>query len=393
MYRTILFIACLTLSPSVVAQSTMTIWHKEPPQTAALLNSVVDQFNQKSGSKKIVLQFISQQKFRTAVLKTRYSNTNRPAAALVPGDFIGTHKQLNLMSLDRKEWIENDLNPTYVDYQSIEGKLYGIPLMYGNHLMLAYNRSLVSKPADSWSELLQQKKSFVAKKVKPVAIKFSEMYWFAPFLGGYNGWPLSTRGEFTLDTKPMVDTLKFFKDMVDARIFEPACRLSCVRDDFYAGKYAYSIIGDWDVAEARSKLKGDLGITRLPKLPNGNYPTPMVSVHSLVVFKHISRGDREVLRTLALFLQSKEIQKEIYTKTGRLPVNTLAFPDRRKITDPVTVGMLDQLKVAKLMPTWETMAFAWEGMGTGFRYFFTSHNAKRAASIMQEESEKLYKRK
>jgi arabinogalactan oligomer/maltooligosaccharide transport system substrate-binding protein len=96
------------------------------------------------------------------------------------------------------------------DATVVNGQHWGIPLSYGNNLMLLYNKKLVDKaPADT-AEMIKLAQDFQAKNPGSVGLAFdqTEGFWLVPWLGGFGGKVFSDDGKTpSLNTPEMVKAL------------------------------------------------------------------------------------------------------------------------------------------------------------------------------------------
>ena len=104
--------------------------------------------------------------------------------------------------------------------------LKGIPIVYGKHLVLFYNKSIIDSPPKNWEELLTKRSQF-ERPLDFIGWSYYEMYWFIPFLGAFNSQPF-VNSEPKLDSEEMVEALKWYRTFLDQRTIDVNCEYNCV---------------------------------------------------------------------------------------------------------------------------------------------------------------------
>jgi arabinogalactan oligomer/maltooligosaccharide transport system substrate-binding protein len=105
------------------------------------------------------------------------------------------------------------------------GTTWGIPVSFGNHLMLYWNKDLVPEaPADSDALIAAAQANTDAAGGKyGLTFNQTESFWLVPFLGGFGGSVFAEDGVTpTLDTEAMVGALQFMHDLKYANALMPA---------------------------------------------------------------------------------------------------------------------------------------------------------------------------
>lgn len=316
-----------------------------------------------------------------------------PDVVLIPADHIGQYRLMNYSA------VAGDLVNAKVAsnlWQSVSNNnvFYGVPIIQGNHLMLYYNKRLVNNVADTWAELLQQKKRYQADTSHEtgehfMAWSYDEMYWFVPFYGAFGGQTL-TDGKITLDNEAMAQALDFYKNLKDEGLPESECNYDCARRLFISGNLAYTVNGDWAFKEFREKLGDDLGIAMLPAISSTQPLAPYYSTHALAFPNNSLHGEKQKeLIKLITFFQSKETQKHIWKTLGVLPVESSVINTISVSADSSEKLMLSAMKHAIPMPTEEAMTIVWSALRKGMlRHQMGVLNAKEASKLMQKIADK-----
>jgi hypothetical protein len=186
-----------------------------------------------------------------------------------------------------EDFLEGFVRPG-LECVELEGKTWGVPISVGNHLMLLYNKNLIKEAPENTDEMVKIGKALTVDLDNDgvpdqygLVYNLNEPFFFAPWLGGFGGWPLDGTTP-TLNTKAMVDALQFAHDLKFVhRIVPVECDYDAADSLFKEGKAAMLINGDWSLAGYQTpevKEKVDLGVARIPRISEtGLWPAPMTS--------------------------------------------------------------------------------------------------------------------
>lgn len=314
---------------------------------------------------------------------------NAPDVVLVPADHVGLYKPMQYSAID-PTLFRNDISDNLWNSATSEDTIYGAPIMQGNQLMLFYNKALVSEPATTWAEMATQSSAFrVNHDQHYIAWNFDEMYWFMPFFGAFGGWPI-TQGALTLNSSAMANALDFYRQLGDADWMDITCDYDCARAAFTAGELAYTINGDWALNEYSETLGDKLGIANIPAISADQPARPMFSTHVLAFPDDSLNGPkRDALIEFTNFMQSPDIQRELWTEMQVLPVEASAYDYALNHTLPLHRSLLKSLEFAKPMPADAAMTFAWSAMRKGYlRHKTGVMSGTDAAALMQDLAER-----
>lgn len=375
-------------SYSLHANEKIVFWNGH--QHAEYMVKIVEAFHKKTGFDIELHQFLSPQ-LRDEVLNQ--VNTNQlPDILYVPSDFVGLYKEIKLSSVPN-EWISPKLDIRVKDSGKIDNTNYGIPLFQGNHLMLFYNRTLVSKPISSWDQLEAQRKTLPTEIQFPFTWNYREMYWLIPFMSAFDAWPIEN-GNITLNTPEMVDALNYYKQLALSGYVDTECDHDCSVDRFKTGKSAYMINGDWIIRDLEKEMGDKLGIAMLPRI-DGKTMIPMFSSYVLA-YPRLTQNSKKwnILKQFSLFAQDELAQQIIRDQAGLMPVNNDLLKLQGKVKTENEQVVIQQMQQTKTMPISNKMAITWSAMGKGFTRFM-DHNypAEKTAILMQRAADKEIKRR
>lgn len=378
----------MTITASARGTASLVFWNAQ--QASDAVQAICREFTRETGIP-IDVSWISQSEYRTTLLRHAHDG-ELPDVALVPGDFLSMRSELQLSALP-SALQSSAILPGALAAGRLEGQAYGAPVVWGNHLMLAYNRDFVSQPARNFAELEQQHQQLRQRGVRTLALNFGEMYSLVPFLTAFGGWPLDDKGMIRLDGEPMHNALDFYFSLAERGVILRECRSNCVPERFARGEFAYAIAGDWDLRSLAQQMGSRLGIARLPNIGK-TAPVSMFSANVLVFPGRSLQGQKgEQLRRFLTWMQSPATQRR-WAKEARLfPVHRQVFRETIRKADGNLAASLEQLRASRVMPNDRNMSFAWEGMAKGFSAMYNGRvDAAGAAALMQQHAERLARR-
>ncbi len=381
----LLLLCLLSCCHSLRAQE-LELWHSQ--QAGYVIDQVIARFNQESGHQVRALQF-EPDKIKADILLAAQAK-GLPDLMLVPSDFIGLYQQMRLSPIP-DEWFSSELMNNALHYVTLDARRWGMPMMQGNHLMLFYNKALVSAPVTQWQQLAAITPALKAKGVYPVSWPYNDMYYFAAFLHTFGGTPVS-KGRITLDTPAMVQALEAYRTVASEQWIDPDCDYDTALTRFNEGKSAYLINGDWAFNDLVKNMGDQLGVALLPDWQT----RPMHSMSGAYVItasrKAMEEKDRrDAIQALLAFIQRQDIQQFIYQQGALLPVNQQAFTTISRHPTPLTKVLLEQFTVTIPMPSDSAMSIAWQAMDKGFERFKEGLGAPETARYMQQLADQQYR--
>jgi len=300
---------------------------------------------------------------------------------LLQSDLLGL-KSLFKLSQIPTTWLTDTTSSEMDFFIRDQGAYYGIPISYGNHMLLYYNKNIVHQVAGSWQALKEQA-STLPDEVNILGINYRSAYTFVTFWHAF-GDRLVHNDQINLNNKSTIDTLNFFQENTANHIFNPLCDYSCVSGAFFAGKYAYAINGDWEFENAKSELGDALGIAQLPSI-NGKAMRSMKSALVLAFPGHeMAPKKRRGLEKFSHFIQSPEFAKNVFHQLHAMPANKDIKDALVARADTSYQTLIEQLKHSRPMPPSAAMVSAWDSIAKGFRLFLDGHgSAEDIARYMQ----------
>lgn len=362
------------------------LWHSQ--QAGYVIDDIITRFNQE-GSHKVHVTQIEPDKIKADILLAAQAR-GLPDLMLIPSDFIGLYRQMALAPLP-VEWYSPAQMASALRYVTLDRQRWGMPMMQGNHLMLFYNKALVSTPVTQWQQLTAIAPALKAKGVYPVNWPYHDMYYFAAFLLTFGGSPV-TEGRITLDTPAMVQALEAYRTVASEQWIDPDCDYDTALARFSEGKSAYLVNGDWAFNDLVKNMGDKLGVTLLPHWED----RPMLSMSGAYVMGASRRAmdDEErqpVIKALMAFIQRDDIQQLIYRQGALLPINQRTFAAINQHPAPHEKVLLEQFTLSIPMPSDSAMSIAWQAMDKGFERFKEGSSAADAARYMQQLADQQYR--
>ncbi|HHQ4689443.1 TPA: sugar ABC transporter substrate-binding protein [Aeromonas veronii] len=361
------------------------LWHSQ--QAGYVIDDVITRFNQE-GNHKVHVTQIEPGKIKADILLAAQAR-GLPDLMLIPSDFIGLYRQMSLAPLPTG-WFSSALMSSALQYVTLDQQRWGMPMMQGNHLMLFYNKALVSTPVTQWQQLAAITPALKAKGIQPVSWPYHDMYYFAAFLLTFGGSPV-TEGRITLDTPAMIQALEAYRTVAREKWGDPECDYDTALANFNDGKSAYLVNGDWAFNDLVKNMGEQLGVAMLPHWED----RPMHSMSGAYVLS-VSRwamADEErqtAIKALMAFIQRDDIQQLIYRQGSLLPINQRAFSAINQYPALHEKVLLEQFTLSTPMPSESAMSIAWQAMDKGFERFKEGSSAAEAARYMQQLADQQY---
>lgn len=282
-------------------------------------------------------------------------------AILMPSDKLGA--SMNYLTPLPKAWLPESIAKTYIDTVKLSNIVYGVPIMSGNHLVMSYNKSLVEKPSSSWEELLQQAPSIREKGAAPVGMPVHSPYYLISFFSAFGGEVFDASGRPNIHSSENIEALNFFKSLYYKDLFRKGCDMRCGKEDFHAGKVAYSIDIDGAARENIKQLGDNLVVAFLPSY-DGNMMRSFFSTLSLYLpYQQLTESDQVALMRIIDFLSSADTQQELATGHLLLPVHKSVERLVATKSDDLLLTIYQQLQRSIPMPPTEAMHRIWIKMG------------------------------
>ncbi|MBS3798544.1 extracellular solute-binding protein [Pseudoalteromonas sp. BDTF-M6] len=328
-------------------------------------------------------QWVDQKLLKVRLIQSAESGA-RADSILVPADHLGMDEFVNYSEIPQS-MLSPEQSPLFAASGRMQGRQLGIPIVAGNHLVLYYNKALVSEPATSWQQLLQY---YQHQGTAPIGWSFMEMFWFVPFVTAF-GEPPVVADQPNLNTKAMRQALSYVWRLAEQGVVDPGCDYSCSEQRFMAAKLPYSINGIWAYDNYRQHLGEQLGVAALPRLA-GNTMKPYSTAFVLAFPEQSLYGEKRAqLEQLAALLQHPDVQTQLWQRHVGIPVHQQVQQHILANADADSQVFFDTLAHSEPMPNSPNMMIIWEVMLKGYtRFGAKAMNAQQASEFMQHLAER-----
>jgi arabinogalactan oligomer/maltooligosaccharide transport system substrate-binding protein len=266
------------------------------------------------------------------------------------------------------------------------GKTWGVPISNGNHLMLLYNKDLVSTPPTNTDELIQMAQALTSGDQYGLVYNQTEPFWLVPWLGGFKGKVFADDGVTpTLNTPEMVATLQFLYDIkYTTPIVPPESDYNGADTLFKEGKAAMIINGDWSLGGYK-EIGLNFGVARIPLVSaTGEWPHPYTSGVYFMLADGLEGAKLEAAKDFIMFATNSKNQAFQIARLNRLPGLKAALSEPILTSDPILSGSADQMVVGTPMPAVPEMRCNWDSMKPEMQAVLAdSKSPEDAAAAMQ----------
>lgn len=364
-------VAILTRQKSLAAQEITVAFANSHAQFTNLFT----RFTEETGIA-VKSEFIDTSAMRPELL-LRANRQQLPDAVIFSADNLSTHAFA--FSEVKSNLFNAKLNAQARAMVEFEGAYLGVPVLVGNHLMLYYNKELLNEAP----EALPNSGGGKTGRQPRVAFNYGSMYWFMSFVGACDGFPIQG-GSVRLDTPEMQAALRLYSNLAKGGAVDSRNKYSEAKDSFLKGQVPCLIDGDWAYGELAARFGKKLGIAGLPSI-GGRRLVSYCAAQALAFPNRSLQGPKaEPLRRFAEFMQSAEVQRQIWREIGALPVRDDSISELMSSGNEQLKDVYRAYQTATPLPLDASMAVVWEAMYGGFvRYSGGWYDAPRTTAYMQ----------
>lgn len=288
----------------------------------------------------------------------------------------GTVSPIEKSLLDLKHFIE-----VGIEAATYFGKLYGVPYDISS-VALIYNRELMPDPPDTMAELIQRSRELKVRGLFGVLWPLENFYYTYGIMKGYGGYVFGkTDDEWNvrdigLDNAGSARAIKLLKTLRDEGLV-PVGTDHVVSQTKFTEKKACAIIdGPWVIAGVKQAgIK--YGVAPIPKLDNGKYPAPFVSLKWWHISSY-SKRKGDALKFIAYITSADAMYKSFKAAEG-IPTRTdvLAMTDVR--STPEVAGFGAQASYCSVLPDIPAMNAVWTPMNQAIELALRGDKTPEAA--------------
>lgn len=306
--------------------------------------------------------------------------------ALVPSDMT-SYREASRFSPIHESWCSELLPGAVLDSMRMDGRLYGIPVLTGNHLVLYYNKQHYADAPYSWEALEHFAAQQGKMNIAPLGMDLTQSYNFIPFLTAFGGWPMQ-EGRIALDTYEVEQALRFLQLQCESGTIVSRDGATVLLEQFIAGQIGAIISGEWIFNHLSRSMGERLGIGAIPMI-NGAVAESMSSSVGLVFPGHALTSSRgAALAAYARFMLSEECQQMWAERVQRIPANKVVMSRLMSSGGQNRRQLITQLASCRPMPCSLYMIAGWVGMEAGLKRLADT-GPSEARRLMQEQAQQV----
>ena len=391
----VIVFSCIWGSPKTV----INIWHQMLYENRKVLREVCDEYEHNNLDIEINLTYRETEELRSSYQAAAMGGSG-PELIYGPSDQVGPFSVMGIIQpLD-------DLLPHAYFNQFVEnaivqsdGQIWMVGDVVGNHLMLIYNKDLISSPPDNTTELIEIGKQMTVDtdgdgKIDQYGLvwNFTEPFFYVPWLGGFGEWLLTDDNNPNLNTEGNRRGFQFIKALRDEhQIIPKECDYEIANAMFKTGRAAMIINGDWSWGDYSGVV--DFGIARIPKVSEtGKWPSPLVSTKGYSI--NINTTGEKLTETLKLMkhLTSADVQLYFTQRINSQPSAIAALNNHKVRNNVLLQKSAEIIAVGRPMPIIPEMRAIWDALREQYQAVLGGTiSPKIAARRSQENSVKQIK--
>jgi arabinogalactan oligomer/maltooligosaccharide transport system substrate-binding protein len=382
-----------TSSTSTEPTADIQIYSQKDPGLEDLLKQQITEFE--AAHKTITVKIVH---YETEQLRTNFQTAaiahSGPELVYGPNDNIGpwvTLKILQPIDTVMGKGFINEFSDNAIGAVSYKGHVYAAPDINGNHLMLLYNKKLVTGAAPTTTDDLVKTAQGLTDKSKNqygIAFNENEAYWLMPWLGGFGGAVFDSNTKPTLNTQAMIDALTFERSLKTSGVAPATADYAKADSLFTSGQAAFLINGDWSLSGYKKALGDNLGIAPLPQVSKtGQWAKPYTASRGYSI-NAAATGDK--LKAAELFLQfvSQASENVKVAPLGNIPANATAAKDPTVLKDVLLGASAAALVHGVAQPIVPEMRAIYDAIKTPLADVMNGkQDPAAAAAIMQKDAE------
>jgi len=391
----VIVFSCIWGSPKTV----INIWHQMLYENRKVLREVCDEYEHNNLDIEINLTYRETEELRSSYQAAAMGGSG-PELIYGPSDQVGPFSVMGIIQpLD-------DLLPHAYFSQFVknaivqsDGQIWMVGDVVGNHLMLIYNKDLISSPPDNTTELIEIGKQMTVDtdgdgKIDQYGLvwNFTEPFFYVPWLGGFGEWLLTDDNNPNLNTEGNRRGFQFIKALRDEhQIIPKECDYEIANAMFKTGRAAMIINGDWSWGDYSGVV--DFGIARIPKVSEtGKWPSPLVSTKGYSI--NINTTGEKLTETLKLMkhLTSADVQLNFTQRINSQPSAIAALNNHKVRNNVLLQKSAEIIAVGRPMPIIPEMRAIWDALREQYQAVLGGTiSPKIAARRSQENSVKQIK--
>lgn len=346
------------------------LWNQMMYTQRQLLAEAVHKFEAAHPGVRVVLTYRETEELRSSFQAAALGGSG-PELIYGPSDQVGPLATMGLISpLDGEIPAEDlsDFDPAArVNFQN---KLYALGDGVGNHLMLIYNKKLITHPPANTDDLILLGQTLTRDTDGDgridhygIAWNFTEPFFFVPWIAGFGGKFFSEEKGPDLNTEPVRQAFGLMRDLRDRyKIMPKESDYETANSLFKEGKVAMIINGDWSWGDYKS-AKMNFGIAPLPQVSSTNlWPSPLVGTKGYSLNANAKGEERAAAIELLRYLTGAETQTIYAEKISSLPSRMSVRSLPAVVNDPLLRDSSEILARGSPMPVVPEIRAVWDAL-------------------------------
>ena len=367
--KNIIFIIIFTSSIYAASKVTISIWHQMLYETRKALREVCNDYEKNNPNIEINLTYRETEELRSSFQAAAMGGSG-PELIYGPSDQVGPFSIMGIIQPLDQLLSKNYFNQ-FVDNAIVKsnGKTWMVGDVVGNHLMLIYNKDLISDPPENTDDLIRIGKEMTIDidgdgKIDQYGLvwNFTEPFFYVPWLGGFGDWMLSVDNSPNLNTEGNRKAFQFIKSLRDEhKIIPKECDYEIANAMFKTGNAAMIINGDWSWGDYNGVI--NFGIARLPKVSEtGNWPSPLISTKGYSI--NINTTGDKLIETINLmkYLTSSSVQLYFTDNLNSQPSSIVALNNPKVKNNVLLKKSAEIIEVGRPMPIIPEMRAIWDAL-------------------------------
>ncbi|KML06139.1 extracellular solute-binding protein [Rossellomorea marisflavi] len=361
----------------------LVIWEDE--KKSGWLDEVGKKFTEETGIELEVKEVEMASKMKEQLRLDGPAGTG-PDVVTFPHDQIGELALAgHIAPLEVSDDVKKRFTESSILAESYDGKLYGLPKSSETPVFI-YNKELMKEAPASMDDVYSFAKDFTKDGNYGFLALWDNFYFAHAPMGGYGGYVFA-ENDGALDPKDLglnndgaVEGTEYIQKWYKEGLFPKGIigenGGSAMDGLFNEGKVASVMNGPWSF-QGYKDAGIDIGVTAMPKLPNGEPMKTFMGVKGW----HVSgySKNKEWAQKFVEFITEDENAKYRFEQTQEVPTNEGLINDPAIAENEGAKAVAEQSKYAVPMPNIPEMGEVWDPMAKSLQTVVTGKQEPKAA--------------
>jgi arabinogalactan oligomer / maltooligosaccharide transport system substrate-binding protein len=361
----------------------LVVWEDE--KKSGWLDEVGKKFTEETGIELEVKEVEMASKMKEQLRLDGPAGTG-PDVVTFPHDQIGELALAgHIAPLEVSDDVKKRFTESSILAESYDGKLYGLPKSSETPVFI-YNKELIKEAPASMDDVYSFAKDFTKDGNYGFLALWDNFYFAHAPMGGYGGYVFA-ENDGALDPKDLglnnegaVEGTEYIQKWYKEGLFPKGIigenGGSAMDGLFNEGKVASVMNGPWSF-QGYKDAGIDIGVTAMPKLPNGEPMKTFMGVKGW----HVSgySKNKEWAQKFVEFITEDENAKYRFEQTQEVPTNEGLINDSAIAENEGAKAVAEQSKYAVPMPNIPEMGEVWDPMAKSLQTVVTGKQEPKAA--------------